>query len=181
MSAERALHAALADQPADELTWLAYADWLEEQGGERHLFVRLLLDLARGAEDEVTQTDLRRRFKRLRGVDPEWRERIVQTRAELPLRFRVTGCRLHRSSGEMFDRSMTHFEGFLEQGTMRRQTLLLVHRRGAPALSTSRPFIHALDRQFESRSAGQEPFVLGVTWMLEDAALCERPLLVTQA
>src|SRR4051812_31550417 len=94
MRDESALLAALAELPADELTWLAYADWLEEQGGERHRFVRLLIELARGAEDEAAQAELRRRFKRLRAVDPDWRERVVQMRAALPLRFRVTSARL---------------------------------------------------------------------------------------
>src|SRR5689334_3393856 len=113
MRDESAWFAALAGQPADELTWLAYADWLEEQGGERHRFVRLLIELARGAEDEAAQMDRRKRFKRLRRIDPDWRERLVQMRASLPLRFRVTSASLRPTTpGEMFDRSMTVLEGF---------------------------------------------------------------------
>src|SRR5262249_29656720 len=138
MRDESALLATLAELPADELTWLAYADWLEEQGGERHRFVRLLIKLARGAEDEAAQDGRRRWFKRLRQLDPDWRERIVQLRSALLLRFRVTSAQLMRCTpGEMFDRSMTLLEGFLEQGMILTGQPLTVHRRGDVAVETT--------------------------------------------
>jgi uncharacterized protein (TIGR02996 family) len=180
MRDENVLLAALAEQPADELTWLAYADWLEEQGGERHRFVRLLIELARGVEGEASQADFRKRFKRLRGIDPDWRERVVQMRAGLPLRFRVTSASLMRCRPEeMFDRSMTLLEGFVEQGTVRAGQPLTAHRRDAAAVETAGVMLVRFAQDFQVHSAGREPILIGLAWRGRHEGLCQRPFLVT--
>ena len=181
MSDERALLAALADRPDDELTWLAYADWLEEQGGERPHFVRLLLDLARGAEDEAAQADVRKRFERLESIDPAWREQVVRMRAALPLRFRVTSASLLGPAVpvEMFERPMTILQGFLEQGTIRAAAPVLVHRRDGATVEVRCGFVELFAKTFSERSAGEHPLLFVLVWMGHREELIREPFLVT--
>jgi uncharacterized protein (TIGR02996 family) len=78
--------------PADLTAWLAYADWLDEQGDPTGPFVRLSLDFTAGRvppEPEDAHAD---RFDALAGTaDPDTRELMAVYRSGLPVRLQVCG------------------------------------------------------------------------------------------
>jgi uncharacterized protein (TIGR02996 family) len=56
MSEERAFLDALAENPADDLTRLVYADWLEERGQSKARYLRLVCELARMPREEMLES-----------------------------------------------------------------------------------------------------------------------------
>ncbi|MBY0233120.1 MAG: TIGR02996 domain-containing protein [Gemmataceae bacterium] len=70
---DEAFLAAIADAPRDGLTWLAYADWLEERGDPRAEWLRLQDILSRPVQEAGRYTDLCAREQELwRALDPVW-------------------------------------------------------------------------------------------------------------
>ena len=69
MSEEKALLRAIVEDPDDDTVRLAYADWLEEQGGDERLaraeFIRVQMSLSRMADDDPARTALVVREARL--------------------------------------------------------------------------------------------------------------------
>jgi uncharacterized protein (TIGR02996 family) len=80
---------ALTAQPADDATWLVYADWLEERGDPRADFLRSAVALSRAVllDELVTAA---RRLGRMKGSLPEpWVNQVLRLWASRPLRMRI--------------------------------------------------------------------------------------------
>jgi uncharacterized protein (TIGR02996 family) len=81
---------ALAEEPADDVRRLVYADWLDERGDPRAAFLRAEVELARSGPTARGRDALLRRRAEL---DPAWWVRVA--RAEGAQRvFRCAACRL---------------------------------------------------------------------------------------
>jgi uncharacterized protein (TIGR02996 family) len=80
----------LRGTPTDLVTWLVYADWLDERDDPTGSFVRLSLELTAG---RVEMADLGTRlddFEKLYDLShAETRELLATYRSTLPTRFRV--------------------------------------------------------------------------------------------
>jgi uncharacterized protein (TIGR02996 family) len=125
MSDSNALLAALTEQPGDELTWLAYADWLEEQGGEQHQFIRLLVRMAAGIDDGAERYRARKLLKHLHdALDYAWCAQIARRRETLPLRFRI-------ENASPDGRTLV---GMLERGAVRLAQTVRIPTPGGPQL-----------------------------------------------
>ena len=61
---ERGFLTALEEAPADDTTWLVYADWLEERGDPRSEYLRLTIDIARGAVEPAVLLEASERSPR---------------------------------------------------------------------------------------------------------------------
>jgi uncharacterized protein (TIGR02996 family) len=74
VSDEEALLRAIREQPDDDLPRLAYADWLEERGGEDDLahaeLIRVQVELARLPIDDDRRAELGEREERQRWIQP---------------------------------------------------------------------------------------------------------------
>src|SRR5262245_25827204 len=89
MSDEKALLAAIWDEPYDDSVRLVYADWLDERGQpERAEFIRLQIERARLDEWDDLPPALRQREQAL------WRKWRRRWRAHLPKKQR--SCNFHR-------------------------------------------------------------------------------------
>src|SRR4051812_11156849 len=80
-----ALHAS----PADDLAWLAYADWLEERGDGRCDFVRRLVAFGRGEVAPPDDLPGKKWLAWLRELPGPWKDDLLALRACLPVRFRI--------------------------------------------------------------------------------------------
>jgi uncharacterized protein (TIGR02996 family) len=85
MSEEQAFLAALAANPADDLTRLVYADWLDEHGHQKSRYLRLVTELALMPREEMLQSQAHDEILSLSAVlHPDWLE-AVGRRFELAL------------------------------------------------------------------------------------------------
>src|SRR5690349_13266405 len=79
MSDEKALLAAIWEDPHDDTPRLVYADWLEENGqAERSEFIRVQCERARLDENDVRQKNLEKRETAL------WKKHSKTWKAGLP-------------------------------------------------------------------------------------------------
>lgn len=86
MSDEGAFLAAIRANPADDLTRLVYADWLDERGDARGEYIRLQAEIARAAPHTDQYAALRSRLKVLRaGVPAPWAETMGYRNRHRPL------------------------------------------------------------------------------------------------
>jgi uncharacterized protein (TIGR02996 family) len=75
MNREEAFLLDLRERPDDDLTRLAYADWLEEQDDPRGRYLRVEVELSRLTEDVARYATLETELQDLRGqIEPEWLE-----------------------------------------------------------------------------------------------------------
>jgi uncharacterized protein (TIGR02996 family) len=125
---EQALWAAVRARPADDVGWLALADWLEERGRPEAEYVRLFVAAAAGP----AEADFRRAWKRLkmlrRSLPAGWLESFCSAWADRPLQLRIAGSSRLGTYPlvEMFDRALSSIFGQLVSGTIRRgQPVLL--------------------------------------------------------
>src|SRR5262245_30566913 len=106
MSDEKALLAAIWDEPYDDTVRLVYADWLDEHGQpERAEFIRVQIELARLDEWDDLPPALRQREKEL------WKKWRRRWRAHLPKKQR--GCDFHRGF-PLFDLGCPPIRGLLK-------------------------------------------------------------------
>jgi uncharacterized protein (TIGR02996 family) len=77
MTPEEALLQAVCEQPDDQLTWLAYADWLEERADPRSRYLRAEVELRQLPEATVHSAALEAELQELRAsLEPRWLRRI---------------------------------------------------------------------------------------------------------
>ncbi len=77
MNREEAFLHDLRERPDDDLTRLAYADWLEEQDDPRGRYLRVEVELSRLTEDVARYATLETELQDLRGqIEPEWQEQV---------------------------------------------------------------------------------------------------------
>src|SRR5437879_5220282 len=113
------LLAALRENPADIVTWLVYADSLEEIGDPTGPFIRLSLELTGGLTNTQDAEGRIIEFEKLHATaHPETRELLADYRSGLPTRFRVLSISLigHDPPRDMFGYARTAAVGFLETG-----------------------------------------------------------------
>jgi uncharacterized protein (TIGR02996 family) len=66
-------------QPDDDLPWLVYADWLDEQSHSGAPYLRFFLRLASKPEPTCPTDDLKSEFDQLRSaLDPNWHASFVE-------------------------------------------------------------------------------------------------------
>lgn len=77
MGDEEAFLRAIGNAPADDLSRLGYADWLEERGDPRAAYLRLSVQAANRARESLPLDDLRPALRAALVTAPvEWRERV---------------------------------------------------------------------------------------------------------
>lgn len=159
--------ARLREYPADLVTWLVYADWLDERGDSAGPFIRLSLQLTSGQVPSETAEACIAEFEKLyAAAHLETRELLATYRSTLPTRFRV----LQRifigedPPREMFGYARTVAFGFLEAGRLGPGMNLGVGRYadGRPRRLQA---ILLLDRNVEELAAGREPIQAGLGWL----------------
>jgi uncharacterized protein (TIGR02996 family) len=81
---------AIAEEPADDVRRLVFADWLDERGDPRAAFLRAEVALARSGPAAEGRAEL---LKLRAELDPAWWPRIARA-AGAPRVFRCAACRL---------------------------------------------------------------------------------------
>lgn len=110
---ERGFLDALEATPHDDTTWLVYADWLEDRGDPRAVWLRGVADLARGAVPSADLLTVARQLRLATGLPADWTAAIGHRWAARPLRLRVLHAR--QQAGP---EPATEILGMVEAGTV---------------------------------------------------------------
>jgi uncharacterized protein (TIGR02996 family) len=167
MHEEAAFLNALAAEPADDATWLVYADWLEERGDPRADILRSAVALSRGIPpDELEATA--QRFGRMKEALPEpWAEQVLHLWGSRPVRMRIVHVQIlgNIPPQEMFDRAMTHLHCVLESGRVRRRDQVVIPLEDGGTRHERVDCLFDWRRtDYEEFTFGREPMVFGLMW-----------------